>query len=167
MSNIKKSITDLIGKTPLVEISNYSQAENLGARLVVKLESFNPYHSAKDRIADYMIKEAEKAGLVKEGTTIIEPTSGNTGIAFAYICAARGYHLILTMPDTMSIERRKVLQALGAEVVLTEGAKGMKGAIEKAEELESHGLIKVGKNNVSLTADGFLISNSVICSLLD
>lgn len=135
MAKIAKSITDLIGKTPLVEVSNYSKAENLKARLVVKLESFNPGSSAKDRIAYYMIVEAEKAGLVKEGTTIIEPTSGNTGIALAYICAARGYRLILTMPDTMSIERRNILKALGAEVVLTEGMKGMKGAIDKAQEL--------------------------------
>ncbi len=135
MAKIAKSITDLIGKTPLVEVSNYSKAENLKARLVVKLESFNPGSSAKDRIGYYMIVEAEKAGLVKEGTTIIEPTSGNTGIALAYICAARGYRLILTMPDTMSIERRNILKALGAEVVLTEGMKGMKGAIDKAQEL--------------------------------
>lgn len=137
MAKIAKSITDLIGKTPLVEISNYSKAENLAARLVVKLESFNPGSSAKDRIGYYMITEAEKAGLVKEGTTIIEPTSGNTGIALAYICAARGYRLILTMPDTMSVERRNILKALGAEVVLTEGMRGMKGAIDKAEELHA------------------------------
>ena len=137
MSKIAKNIIDLIGKTPLVEISNYSAAEKLKARLVVKLESFNPGGSAKDRIALYMLQEAEKTGLVKEGTTIIEPTSGNTGIALAYICAARGYRLILTMPDTMSIERRNILKALGAEVVLTEGIRGMKGAIEKAEELKA------------------------------
>ncbi len=135
MAKIAKNITELIGKTPLVEISNYSKSEGLKTNLVVKLESFNPGSSAKDRIGYYMITEAEKAGYVKEGTTIIEPTSGNTGIALAYICAARGYRLILTMPDTMSIERRNILKALGAEVVLTEGIKGMKGAIEKAEEL--------------------------------
>lgn len=135
MSKIAKSITDLIGHTPLLEVSRYAKSEDLKARLVVKLEAFNPGSSAKDRIGYYMIEEAEAQGLIKEGTTIIEPTSGNTGIALAYICAAKGYRLILTMPDTMSMERRNVLKALGAELVLTEGAKGMKGAIEKAEEL--------------------------------
>lgn len=135
MSKIAKSITDLIGNTPLLEVSNYVAEEGIQAKLLVKLESFNPGSSAKDRIGYYMIKEAEKQGLVNEKTTIIEPTSGNTGIALAYICAAKGYKLILTMPDTMSMERRNILKALGAQLVLTEGSRGMKGAIEKAEEL--------------------------------
>lgn len=135
MGKIAKTIMDLIGNTPLLEVSRYAEAEGLKARLLVKLESFNPGSSAKDRIGYYMVTEAEKEGLITEKTTIIEPTSGNTGIALAYICAAKGYRLILTMPETMSIERRSILKALGAEIVLTEGTKGMKGAIEKAEEL--------------------------------
>ena len=125
-------ITDLIGNTPLVKINKINDG---AATIYVKLESFNPLHSVKDRIALAMIEAAEKDGHLKEGTVIIEPTSGNTGIGLAYVAAVKGYRIILTMPETMSVERRKLLKALGAELELTEGAKGMKGAIAKAEEL--------------------------------
>lgn len=135
MSKVKQGILQLVGKTPLVEITNYDKQEELKARIVVKLEYFNPAGSVKDRIALAMIEDAEKKGLLKPGSTIIEPTSGNTGIGIAAVSAAKGYKAILTMPETMSIERRKLLKAYGATVVLTEGAKGMKGAIAKAEEL--------------------------------
>jgi cysteine synthase A len=127
-----EKITDLIGNTPIVKLNKINKSK---ATVYVKLESFNPMHSVKDRIALSMIEAAEKEGKLKEGTVIVEPTSGNTGIGLAYIAAVKGYRIILTMPETMSIERRKLLKALGAELVLTEGAKGMKGAIEKAEEL--------------------------------
>lgn len=135
MGKIVKSITDLIGRTPLLELSNYEAANEAKAHIVAKLEYFNPAGSVKDRIAKAMVDDAEAKGILKPGATIIEPTSGNTGIGLASVAAARGYKIILTMPETMSIERRNLLKAYGAELVLTEGAKGMKGAIAKAEEL--------------------------------
>lgn len=132
---VYKGFTELIGKTPLVEVTNIEKAHDLKAKVLVKLEYRNPAGSVKDRAAFYMIKEAEEKGLLKEGAVIIEPTSGNTGIGLAAIAASKGYRAIFTMPDTMSVERRNILKAYGAEIVLTEGAKGMKGAIAKAEEL--------------------------------
>ncbi len=135
MANIYKGTLGLIGNTPLVEAVNYEKEQGLEATLLVKLEYFNPAGSVKDRIAKAMIEDAEEKGLLKEGSVIIEPTSGNTGIGLAAIAAAKGYRTILTMPETMSVERRNILKAYGAEIVLTEGAKGMKGAIAKAEEL--------------------------------
>ena len=135
MANVYKGTLGLIGNTPLVEIANIEKEESLEATVLVKLEYFNPAGSVKDRIAKAMIEDAEAKGLLKEGSVIIEPTSGNTGIGLASIAAAKGYRIILTMPETMSVERRNILKAYGAEIVLTEGAKGMKGAIAKAEEL--------------------------------
>lgn len=133
--NINKSIVDLVGKTPLLELTNYEKDNNLKATILAKLEYFNPAGSVKDRVANEMIRDAEEKGLLKEGSVIIEPTSGNTGIGLSAIGISKGYRVIITMPETMSIERRNLIAAYGAEIVLTEGSKGMKGAIEKAKEL--------------------------------
>ena len=135
MANIYKGVSEIIGKTPLVEVTNVEKAHNVKARVLVKIEYRNPAGSVKDRAALYMIKDAEEKGLLKEGSVIIEPTSGNTGIGLAALAAAKGYRVILTMPETMSVERRNILKAYGAEIVLTPGSEGMKGAVEKAESL--------------------------------
>ncbi len=132
---IAKNLTDLIGNTPLLELANYEQEKNLEATIAGKLEYFNPLSSVKDRVGYALIKDGEERGLINKDTTIIEPTSGNTGVGLAFVAAAKGYRIILTMPDTMSLERRRLVAALGAELVLTEGAKGMKGAIARANEL--------------------------------
>ena len=147
MSKIYNSITELIGKTPLLRANNFEKAKNVKAEILAKLEYFNPAGSVKDRIAKSMIEDAEQKGLLKPGATIIEPTSGNTGIGLASAAAAKGYKAILTMPETMSIERRNLLKAYGAEIVLTDGTKGMKGAIAKAEELknETDGAVILGQ----------------------
>lgn len=135
MAKIYQNLTDLIGRTPLLQLNKYGAEKGASANIIAKLEYFNPLGSVKDRIAYAMITDAEEKGLIKEGTVIIEPTSGNTGIGLAFVAAAKGYKLILTMPETMSIERRALVAALGAEIVLTPGSAGMKGAIEKANEL--------------------------------
>jgi cysteine synthase A len=147
MGQIFDSIIDTIGRTPLVRAPNVSKSLGVGADVVFKLESFNPMSSVKDRIGYSMVLDALEKGVIKEGTTVIEPTSGNTGIGLAFVCAAKRIPLVLTMPETMSVERRKILKALGAKLVLTEGAKGMKGAIAKAEELhkETPGSIIIGQ----------------------
>ena len=137
MTKIYTSADQLIGKTPLLELTHLEKALGLEAKLVAKLEYFNPAGSVKDRIAKAIIEDAEASGRLKEGSVIIEPTSGNTGIGLASVAAAKGYRLIITMPETMSVERRQLIKAYGAELVLTEGAKGMKGAITKAEELQA------------------------------
>ena len=137
MSKVYNSVTELIGKTPLIELKNIEKKNSLNATVVAKLEYFNPAGSVKDRIAKAMIEDAEAKGILKEGATIIEPTSGNTGIGLASVATAKGYRTILTMPETMSIERRNLLKAYGAEIVLTDGSKGMSGAIAKADELKN------------------------------
>ena len=136
MARIARQLTDLVGNTPLLEFSNFNASKGLKAQVIGKLEYFNPAGSVKDRIALAMIEDAEAKGLLKPGATIIEPTSGNTGVGLAFVSASKGYKLILTMPDTMSVERRKIVSALGAEIVLTPGREGMKGAIAKANELK-------------------------------
>lgn len=136
MARIAEHLTDLIGNTPLLELTNYEKEQNLEANIIVKLEYFNPLGSVKDRVANAMIEQGIREGKINNETIIIEPTSGNTGIGLAFAAASRGLHLILTMPETMSLERRKIVYALGAEVVLTPGHEGMKGAIAKAQELK-------------------------------
>ena len=147
MSKVYNSITELIGKTPILKANNFIKDNDLKVNILTKVEYFNPAGSVKDRIASYMVKDAEEKGILKPGATIIEPTSGNTGIGLAFVAAAKGYKAIMTMPETMSIERRNLLKAYGAEIVLTEGSKGMKGAIQKADELnkEIEGSVILGQ----------------------
>lgn len=147
MGKIYQGALGLIGGTPLVEVVNVERALGLEARVLVKLEYFNPAGSVKDRVAKAMIEDAERRGILKEGSVIIEPTSGNTGIGLASIAAVKGYRIILTMPETMSVERRNILKAYGAELVLTEGARGMSGAIAKAEELAKE-IPEIGRAHV-------------------
>ena len=160
MSKIYNGALELVGNTPLVEVKNIEEELGLEARILVKLEYFNPAGSVKDRIAKAMIEDAEEKGLLKEGSVIIEPTSGNTGIGLASIAAVKGYRIILTMPETMSVERRNILKAYGAEIVLTEGAKGMKGAIEKADELAKEFLSKHGYADMKETY--YLKQNGIV-----
>ena len=138
MAKIAKKLTDLVGNTPLLELGEFSKQNGAGANLIAKLEYFNPAGSVKDRVALAMIEDAEQKGLLKPGATIIEPTSGNTGVGLAFVSSVKGYKLVLTMPETMSLERRNLLKALGATLVLTPGADGMKGAVDKAEELRDN-----------------------------
>lgn len=147
MAKICTSLAQLIGNTPVLELTNFQQQENISAHILAKLEYFNPAGSVKDRIAKAMIEDAEEKGLLSKGATIIEPTSGNTGIGLACVAAAKGYKVLLTMPETMSIERRNLLKAYGAQLILTEGAKGMRGAIEKAKALnrEIEGSVILGQ----------------------
>ena len=147
MARIARQLTDLVGNTPLLELSNFNASKGLKAQVIGKLEYFNPAGSVKDRIALAMIEDAEAKGLLKPGATIIEPTSGNTGVGLAFVSASKGYKLILTMPDTMSAERRNLLKALGSRLVLTPGAEGMKGAIAKAEELRDATPVPSSYNN--------------------
>ncbi|MEL7570542.1 MAG: pyridoxal-phosphate dependent enzyme, partial [Eubacteriaceae bacterium] len=135
MAQIYRSVSELIGNTPIIELAQFNKKNNINAKILAKLEYFNPAGSVKDRVAKSMLDDAEKRGLIKEGAVIIEPTSGNTGIGLASVGASRGYRVILTMPETMSVERRNLIKAYGAEIVLTEGAQGMKGAVAKSIEL--------------------------------
>ena len=165
MSKIAKKLTDLIGDTPLLELGTYRDENNLEANLIAKVEYFNPLGSVKDRVANAMIETAIKEGKINKDTVIIEPTSGNTGIGLAFVTATKGLHLILTMPETMSIERRRIVAALGAEVVLTPGAEGMKGAIAKAEALkEEYGNAFIPQQFENEALEGYRWKSRYICS---
>ena len=150
MAKIAKNLTELIGRTPLMELAEYSRKYGLKQNIIAKLEAFNPAGSVKDRVALAMIEDAEARGALKPGATIIEPTSGNTGVGLAMVATIKGYHLMLTMPETMSIERRNLLKALGAEIVLTDGLTGMAGSIAKAQELRASILVQSSFNNLKI-----------------